>query len=114
MIYQEPLMQTGSPRIKSNALLQGLRHADENGGGGGRGPGDSEARFFSEGNPYQKPKTQRTWPTIFLKMGDSPPHSQKWGDASPRPPVTEPLLCCEINKYNPIKRSRLPDKHLHI
>ena len=59
-------------------------------GGGGRGPGGSEARIFFKGNPYQKPKTQRIWPTIFLKMGDYPPHSQKWGDASspvPPPPL---------------------------
>ena len=71
-----------------NSQDQGLRHADENGGDGDQAA--AKPRFSSEGNPYQKPKTQRIWPTIFLKMGDYPPHSQKWGDATP-PPVTEPL-----------------------
>ena len=59
------------------------------------GDGDQAAAkpgFSSEDTPYQKPKTQRIWPTIFLKMGDYPPHSKKWGDASPPvPPVVEPL-----------------------
>ena len=69
----------------SGCGAQGIRHANEN-----RGDGDQAAAkpgFSSEGNPYQKPKTQRIWPTIFLKMGDYPPHSQKWGDASPPSPL---------------------------
>ena len=66
-------------------FFQGLRHADENGGGDGD-QAAAKSGFSSEGNPYQKPKTQRIWPAIFLKMGDYPPHSQKWGDASPHPP----------------------------
>ena len=65
---------------------QGLRHADEN-GGGGRGPGGSESRIFVRGNPYQKPKTQRIWPTIFLKMGGglSPALSKMGGRVPPSP-----------------------------
>ena len=68
--------------------VQGLRHADENGGGDGD-QAAAKPGFSSEGNPYQKPKTQRIWPTIFLKMGggDYPPYSQKWGDASPPSPL---------------------------
>ena len=55
---------------------------------GGRGPGGSEARISSEGNPYQKPKTQRIWPTIFLKMGGlSPALSKIGGTRPPRPPL---------------------------
>ena len=85
---------------------------------GGGGDGDQAAAkpgFSSEGYPYQKPKTQRIWPTIFLKMGDYPPHSQKWRDASPRPPshppVAEPLfstvgvLDYPIDSVNPTKVS---------
>ena len=59
---------------------------------GGRGPGDSKARISSEGNPYQKPKTQRIWPTIFLKMGGlSPALSKMGGRVTPVPHVAEPL-----------------------
>ena len=54
---------------------------------GGRGPGGSEARIFSGGNPYQKPKTQRIWSTIFLKMGGlSPALSKMGGRVPPSPP----------------------------
>ena len=69
--------------------VQGLRHADENGGGGGRGPGGGGSRIFVRGNPYQKPKSQRIWPTIFLKMGGGiiPRSLKNGGDASPRPPL---------------------------
>ena len=61
------------------------------------GDGDQAAaksEFSSEGIPYQKPKTQRIWPTIFLKMGGIIPRTLKIeGDASPpSPPVAEPLL----------------------
>ena len=64
---------------------QGLRHADENGGDGDQAA--AKPGFSSEGNPYQKPKTQRIWLTIFLKMGgDYPPHSQKWGGRVPPSP----------------------------
>ena len=59
---------------------------------GGRGPGGSESRIFVRGNPYQKPKTQRIWPTIFLKMGGlSPALSKMGGRVPPVPPVAEPL-----------------------
>ena len=70
---------------------QGLRHADENGGGDGD-QAVAKPGFSSEGNPYKKPKTQRIWPTIFLKIprtlkngGTRPPPSP------PPPPVAEPL-----------------------
>ena len=61
---------------------------------GGRGPGGSESRIFVRGNPYQKPKTQRIWPTIFLKMGGIIPRSLKMGGTRPPrpPPVAEPLI----------------------
>ena len=70
---------------------QGLRHADENGGDGDQAV--AKPGFSSEGNPYQKPKTQRIWPTIFLKMGGlSPALSKMGGRVPPSPPVAEPLL----------------------
>ena len=60
------------------------------------GDGDQAAAkqgFSSEGNPYQKPKTQRILPTIFLKMvGIITRTLENGGDASPRPPVAEPLV----------------------
>ena len=46
---------------------------------GGRDQAEAKPGFSSEDNPYQKPKTQRIWPTIFLKMGDYPPHSKMRG-----------------------------------
>ena len=52
------------------------------------GDGDQAAAkpgFYSEGNPYQKPKTRRIWPTVFLKMGGLSPALSKMGDASPPP-----------------------------
>ena len=52
---------------------------------GGRGPGGSESRIFVRGNPYQKPKTQRIWPTIFLKMGGLSPALSKMGGTRPPP-----------------------------
>ena len=64
---------------------QGLRHADENGGGGDADQAAAKPGFSSEGNPYQKPKTQRIWPTIFLKMGGIIPRTLKLGGT--RPPV---------------------------
>ena len=64
---------------------QGLRHADENGGTGTRRA--AKPGFSSEGNPYQKLKTQRIWPTIFLKMGGlSPALSKLGGRVPPVPP----------------------------
>ena len=54
----------------------------------GGGDGDQAAAkpvFSSESNPYQKPKTQRIWPTIFLKMGIIP-RTLKNGGRAPRPP----------------------------
>ena len=63
---------------------------------GGGGDGDQAAAkpgFSSEGNPYQKPKTQRIWPTIFLKMGGIIPRTLKIGGTCPPvPPVAEPLF----------------------
>ena len=66
---------------------QGLRHADENGGNGDQAA--AKPGFFSEGNPYQKTKTQRIWPTIFLKMGGLSPALSKMGGRvpPPRPPL---------------------------
>ena len=52
---------------------------------GGRGPGGSESRIFVRGNPYKKPKTQRIWPTIFLKMGGLSPALSKIGGRVPPP-----------------------------
>ena len=57
----------------------------------GRGDGDQAAAkpgFSSEDNPYQKPKTQRIWPTIFLKMRGLSPALSKLGGGGrvPRPP----------------------------
>ena len=66
---------------------QGLRHADENGGDGDQAA--AKPGFSSEGNPYQKPKTQRIRPTIFLKMGGLSPALSKMGGR--HPPVAEPL-----------------------
>ena len=65
------------------------------------GDGDQAAAkpgFSSGGVPYKKPKTQRIWPTISLKMrGDYPPHSQKWrGRVPPVPPMAEPLRPCYL------------------
>ena len=60
------------------------------------GDGDQPAAkpgFSSGGNPYQKPKTRRIWPTIFLKMGGlSPALSKMGGRVPPSPPVAEPLV----------------------
>ena len=53
------------------------------------GEGDQAAAksgFSSEGNPYQKPKTQRIWPTIYLKMGGLSRALSKMGGRVPRPP----------------------------
>ena len=65
--------------------MQGLRHADENGGDGDQAA--AKPGFFSGGNPYQKPKTQRIWSTIFLIMGGlSPALSKMGGRVPPVPP----------------------------
>ena len=54
---------------------------------GDRDQAAAKKGFSSEGNPYQKQKTQRIWPTIFLKMGGIIPRTLKnGGDVSPRPP----------------------------
>ena len=73
---------------------------------GGRGPGGSESRIFVRGNPYQKPKTQRIWPTIFLKMGGlSPALSKMGGRVPPVPPcggapgANLPLSSCDRRSY---------------
>ena len=56
-------------------------------GGGGGDQAAAKPGFSSEGNPYQKPKTQRIWPTIFLKMGGIIPRTLKnGGTCPPRPP----------------------------
>ena len=57
-------------------------------GGGGGDQAAAKPGFSSEGNPYQKPKTQRIWPTIFLKMGGIIPRTLKNGGT--RPPVPPP------------------------
>ena len=59
-------------------------------GGGGDGDQAAAKPGFSL---YQKPKTQRIWPTIFLKMGGglSPALSKMGGTRPPSPPVAEPL-----------------------
>ena len=57
------------PYLGITASSQGLRHADENGGGGDGDQTAAKPGFSAEGSPYQKPKTQRIWHTIFLKMG---------------------------------------------
>ena len=60
---------------------QGLRHTDENGGDG------DQAAAKPGFSLYQKPKTQRIWPTIFLKMGGlSPALSKMGGRVPPVPP----------------------------
>ena len=64
--------------------MQGLRHADENGGDGDQAA--AKPGFSSEGNPYQKPKTQRIWPTISLKMGGIIPRTFKNGGRVPPVP----------------------------
>ena len=54
-----------------------------------RGDGDQAAAkpgFSSEGNSYQKPKTQRIWPTIFLKMGGLSTALSKLGGGDASPP----------------------------
>ena len=56
----------------------------------GGGDGDQAAAkpgFSSEGNPYKKPKTQRIWSTIFLKMGGIIPRTLKNGGTRPPPPL---------------------------
>ena len=73
-------------RSPSRRMDRGSATPMKMGGGGDWDQAAANPGFSSEGNPYQKPKTQRIWPTILMKMGDYPPHSQKWGDASPRPP----------------------------
>ena len=75
---------------QSMRLDQGLRHADENGGDGDQAA--AKPGFSSEGNPYQKPKTQRIWPTIFLKMRGIIPRTLKNGGT--RPPVSAPPPPC--------------------
>ena len=82
---------------RHHSYSQGLRHADENGGDGDQAAAKSE--FSSEGIPYQKPKTQRIWPTIFLKMGGLSPALSKIGGTRPPPvppPMAEPLVIVEI------------------
>ena len=65
------------PRTKHN--MQGLRHADENGGTGTRQQRNQD--FL-----------QRVIHTKNRKLsGFGPLFSCKWGDASPVPPVAEPL-----------------------
>ena len=65
---------------------------------GGRGLGGSESRIFVRGNPYQKPKTQRIWPTIFMKMGGlSPALSKMGGRVPPSLPVAEPLTTADFD-----------------
>ena len=73
--------------ILSPWFHQGLRHADENGGGGDGDQAAAKPGFSSEGNPYQKPKTQRIWPTIFLKMGGLSPALSKMGGRVPPSPL---------------------------
>ena len=50
------------------------------------GDGDQAAAkpgLSSEGNPYQKPKTQQIWPTIFLKMRGIIPRTPENGGRVP-------------------------------
>ena len=57
---------------------------------GGRDGDQTAAKpgFSSDGNPYQKPKTQRIWLTIFLKMGGIIPRTlNNEGVASPPSPL---------------------------
>ena len=69
--------------------------------------------FSSEGNPYQKPKTQRIWPTTFLKMGGGiiPRTLKNEGDASPPSPLWR-SPCQRLNdvgrKLQNIARRHLP------
>ena len=79
-------MTFGIKQLWTKWDTQGLRHADENGGDGDQAA--AKSGFSSEGNPYQKPKTQRIWPTIFLKMGGIIPRTLKnGGTRPPRPPL---------------------------
>ena len=55
------------------------------GGGGGRDQAAAKPGFSSEDNPYQKPKTQWIWPTIFLKMGGLSSSVSKMGGRVPPP-----------------------------
>ena len=78
----------------------------------GGGDGDQAAAkpgLSSEGNPYQKPKTQRIWSTIFLKMGGlSPALSKMGGRVPPSPPVAEPLAYAMHGLTWRIKRCMIP------
>ena len=60
---------------------------------GGRDQAAAKPWFSSEGNSYQKPKTQRIWPTIFLKMGIIPRTLKKWGTRLPLPLCGEAPVC---------------------
>ena len=57
---------------------------------GGRDQAALKPRFSSDGNSCQKPKTQRIWPTIFLKIGRLSPALSKMGGRVP--PVPPPPL----------------------
>ena len=78
----------------------------------GGGDGDQAAAkpgFSSGGNPYQKPKTQRIWTTIFLKMGGDYSRTLKIGGT--RPPVAEPLTIIFKGELFPL--SSVHDGHRH-
>ena len=76
--------------LQCRSRWQGLCHADENGGGGGgRGPGGSEARIFFRGylTHTKNRKLSGFGPLFSWKMGEYPPHSQKWGGTCPPSPL---------------------------
>ena len=70
---------------------QGVRHADEN-GGGGRRPGGSGAIIFFRGSPIPKTENSADLAHYFPENGGIIPRTLKNGGTRPPvPPVAKPL-----------------------
>ena len=67
-------------------LRQGLRHADENGGGGDGDQAAANPGFSSEATHTKSRKLSGFGPLFSSKWGDYPPLSQKWGEGGRVPP----------------------------
>ena len=82
-------------------MHQGLRPADENGGTGTR---RQRIQDFRQRQPISRTENSADLAHYFPENGgDYPPLSQKWGDASPRPPCggapgMHLLLCMAFTK----------------
>ena len=91
---------------------QGLRHADENGGGGGTGTRRQRSQDFLQRVTHTKNRKLSGFGPLFSwKWGDYPSHSQKWGDASPPSPLWRSPWVWSIFVRSSVQGLRHADKN---